>query len=263
MENVFEELIGNADANDSVDTTASVQNNDAGDDFDHTYDLDINNLSDEDDSDEDILPVNVADNNQDATPNVSNEGNNPTNAAFAQMRTQNKELQNALNEINALAQSAGLKDYNELIAKSKEAQLKRQAQSQGIPLEVARELEDFRAFKAQYQQDKEQAIVQQKERTFVSNVNEFVQSNGLTGSSIDKLSQDLEKDGLSVETLMDLPKSALNRILNSYVGADYQKNLERKSAIKKELPINQSSKIDSNVLNKEIDTLAKQLAGKF
>lgn len=260
MENVFEELVGNADTDNSVDTTASVDNNN-GDDFDHSYDLDINDLSDDDN--EEVIPTTADDDSQDAEPNVTNEGNNPTNAAFAQMRTQNKELQNALNEINALAQSAGLKDYNELIAKSKEAQIKREAKEKGIPLEIARELEDFREFKAQYQQDKEQAIVQQKERTFVSNVNEFVKSNNLTNSSVDKLSQDLERDGLDVETLMDLPKSALNRILNSYIGADYQKNLERKSAIKKELPINQSSKIDSNVLNKEIDTLAKQLAGKI
>lgn len=262
MENVFEELVGNADTDNSVDTTASVDNNNNGDDFDHSYDLDINDLSD-DDYNEEVIPTTADDDSQDAEPNVTNEGNNPTNAAFAQMRTQNKELQNALNEINALAQSAGLKDYTELIAKSKEAQIKREAKEKGIPLEIAKELEDFREFKAQYQQDKEQAIVQQKERTFVSNVNEFVKSNNLTNSSVDKLSQDLERDGLDVETLMDLPKSALNRILNSYIGADYQKNLERKSAIKKELPINQSSKIDSNVLNKEIDTLAKQLAGKI
>ena len=62
---------------------------------------------------------------------------------------------------------------------------------------------------------------------------------------------------------MGMPKSALNRILGSYIGVDYQKNLERKNAIRKELPINQSSKIDTNAINRDIDTLAKQLAGKF
>ena len=84
--------------------------------------------------------------------------------------------------------------------------------------------------------------------------------------------------------LMDMPKAALNKILSSYVGTDYQKNLERKNTIRKELPINQSSKIDNESLlieesleteneiinpndneslNKDLDNLAKQLAGKI
>jgi hypothetical protein len=61
---------------------------------------------------------------------------------------------------------------------------------------------------------------------------------------------------------MDMPVAALNRILSSYVGTSYQKNLERKDTIRKELPINQSSKVDVNSLNKEIDKLARELAGK-
>ena len=32
----------------------------------------------------------------------------------------------------------------------------------------------------------------------------------------------------NVDTLMGMSKSALNRILGSYIGVDYQKNLERK-----------------------------------
>ena len=72
----------------------------------------------------------------------------------------------------------------------------------------------------------------------------------------------MEKDGLDINALMDMPKAALNKILSSYVGTNYQKNLERKDTIRKELPINQSSKIDNKSLNKDIDDLAKMLAGK-
>ena len=59
-----------------------------------------------------------------------------------------------------------------------------------------------------------------------------------------------------------MPKAALNRILSSYVDTNYQKSLERKDNIRKELPINQTSKVDTVSLNKEIDVLAKALAGK-
>lgn len=254
MENVFEELLANsAEADDTQDVTDNDVSDDEGADYDDTYDLDINDLSDEDD---------VVD-SEEAPANVTNEESTPTNAAFAQMRTQNKEFQEALNELNELAKSAGLKDYKDLIAKGKEAQIKREAKSKGIPLEVARELEEMRALKEELISEREENEMQQRERNFVSNVQEFVKENNLAKPAINRLSQDLEKDGLSVDTLMSMPKTALKRILNSYIGADYQKNLERKNAIRKELPINQSSKIDAKALNKDIDTLAKQLAGKI
>ena len=57
--------------------------------------------------------------------------------------------------------------------------------------------------------------------------------------------------------------SQLNRILNAYLGVDIQKNLERKDAIKNELPLNQSSKADIDTVNKQIDELARQFAGKI
>ena len=62
---------------------------------------------------------------------------------------------------------------------------------------------------------------------------------------------------------MNLPKAALNRILSSYVGTNIQKNLERKESIKNELPLSQTSKIDTQGINKQIDDLAKQWAGKI
>lgn len=257
MENVFEELLANST---DADDTQNITDNDVSDEgatYDDTYDLDINELSDEDNS------VNTESEEEETPANVTNEESTPTNAAFAQMRTQNKEFQEALNELNELAKSAGLKDYKDLIAKGKEAQIKREAKSKGIPLEVARELEEMRALKEELISEREENEMQQRERIFVSNVQEFVKENNLAKPAINRLSQDLERDGLSVDTLMSMPKTALNRILNSYIGADYQKNLERKSAIRKELPINQSSKIDAKALNKDIDDLAKQLAGKI
>ena len=90
----------------------------------------------------------------------------------------------------------------------------------------------------------------------------FVNENKLSEAAVDKLSQDLENDGFDLVSLMDMPKKALNRILSAYVGTNYQKNLERKSMIQKELPINQTSKVDVESLNKDIDKLARELAGK-
>ena len=247
MENVFEELLG--------EDIAADNENGAEESFDHSYDLTNDDLGESGD-----------DNGEDAQDDTSNEGsqnvNNSTNAAFAQMRTQNKEYQTKISEFENLAKSLGMKDVDEFLSKAKEAQVQREAKQKGIPVEVAKELEEMRNLKDEIIAQREEAEIKAKESNFVSNLRTFVNENKLSEAAVDKLSQDLEKDGFDVNTLMGMPKSALNRILSSYVGTNYQKNLERKNTIRKELPINQSSKVDVESLNKDIDKLARELAGK-
>lgn len=266
MENVFEELLAESTAdNSSINTPAETNSaSDGGDnDFDHTYDLDLDSLTSDDEQETQPEEVGEESDETGGIQSVGVEDINPTNAAFAQMRTQNKEFQNKLGELNELAQSLGLKDYDELIARGKEAQIRKEAETKGLPIEVAQELAEFREFRDSIIAEKEEAAIKQQQDRFVSDVREFISENKLADAQVDKLSKDLEKDGLSVDMLMAMPKTALNRVLKTYIGADYQKNLERKENIKRELPISQSSKIDTQVLNKEIDTLAKQLAGKI
>lgn len=249
MENVFEELLtGGTTVDDEAGTDEL--------DFDHSFDLSDDDIADEGEEAGDEGEQ-VAEDEGEGTPNE------PTNNAFAQMRTQNKEFQNKLQEFDDLAKQLGMKDADEFIKKAKEVQIKRDAAKKGIPLEVAQELEEMRSLKDSIIAERQNAAAELKTRNFVSNLQEFVDANKLSDQAVDKLSQDLEKDGFELDSLMSMPKTALNKILSAYVGTNYQKNLERKNTIRKELPINQSSKIDTVSLNKDIDTLAKQLAGKF
>lgn len=254
MENVFEEVLGNSTPETQEDASSTNDVSALGDE----YNLDLEGLDEEveaeDDSDDDSY---------DEDDNSYNE-DNPTNLAFAQMRTQNKEFSQKLNELDAIAKAAGLKDVDDLITKSKAVQIRNTAKKQGISEEMAQELADFREFKAQYQQDKANQIQQAKEQALVGNLQEFIKDNKLSKSAVDKMSDDLANDGFTIDRLMELPKGALNRIFSSYVGTSTQKNLERKDAIKNELPLNQSSsKIDAQSINKQIDNLAKQFAGKI
>lgn len=237
-------------------TTAEVENEDQ--EFDHSYDLSSDELVD-DDTNEEFEESEEADDDYDE----EGEQETPTNRAFAQMRTQNKEFQNKFEELDSLAKSLGMNDVDDLIAAVKETQIQQTAKSQGIPVEVARELDEMRALKDSIIAEREERAVAEKEKTFVSNLQEFVDNNNLSNSAVDKLSQDLERDGFTVDELMDMSPNALNRVLNSYVDTSYQKNLERKNNIRRELPINQTSKLDTESLNKEIDQLARQLAGKI
>ena len=250
--NVLDDILVEGTTTDTEDQT----------DFDHSFDLTDDIFTDEDEVPVDDEQPESAEDDTDEGGEV-NEITNPTNTAFAQMRTQNKEFQNKFNELDALAKGLGMRDVDDLIARVRDTQIKQNAKEQGIPVEVARELEEMRALKDSIVAEREENAAKIKEQNFVSSVQEFVNKNKLSDSAVDKLSQDLERDGFSLDYLMDLPKGALNRVLNSYVDTKYQQSLERKETIRKELPINQASKIDTESLNKDIDKLARQLAGKM
>lgn len=249
MENVFESVLGtNTTEMQSEESTTSTPT--LGDEYNLEL-PDDNNTAEEQEED---TQGEVDDEEEDESP---------TNQAFAQMRTQNKEYLSKINELDAIAKAAGLQGVDDLIAKSKEAQIKKAAKEQGIPESVARELAEFKEFKEQYEQDKADSIYRQKEQTLVTNLQTFIETNKLSQNVVDKMSDDLARDGFTTDKLMEYPKSALNRILNAYLGVDIQKNLERKDAIKNELPLNQSSKADIDTVNKQIDKLARQFAGKI
>ena len=249
MENVFDEVLGSTPETPETEVS-SADTSELGSE----YDLD---LSDFQESEEESA------NEVDDVTDESADLETPTNQAFKQMRVQNKEYATKISELDEIAKAAGLKDVDELIAKSKEAQIKNEAKTKGIPEEVARELAEFREFKEQYAQDKQMQEYKEKERALVNDLQGFIADNNLSKEAVDKLSDDLTKDGITNEYLMGLSKRALNRILGSYIGTDVQKNLERKEAIKNELPLNQTSKIDTQGINKQIDDLAKQWAGKI
>lgn len=254
MENVFEEVLGGT-TEPTVTDDAGVSTNTNTSELGSEYDLNFSEAETEDEAYEEGT-------NEDEES--YDEGiSNPTNQAFAQMRVQNKEYSNKINELDAIAKAAGLNGVDDLIEKSKEAQIRKEAESKGISEDMARELAEFRAFKEQYEQDKVEAATRAKEATLVNNLQSFITENKLSQDTVNKLSDDIAKDGITNEYLMDLPKSALNRILGSYIDTNVQKNLERKEAIKNELPLNQTSKIDTQSVNKQIDDLAKQWAGRI
>lgn len=248
MENVFEEAV--ADNNDTVVDESSTLGSE--------YDLDL--TPEEDDASAE------ADFNEGEDGEETDAGeafvNTPTNQAFAQMRVQNKEYSEKINELDAIAKAAGLSGVDDLIAKSKEAQIKQEAKAQGIPEAVARELAEMREFREEIKQRDIQQEYQARESKLVSNLQEFIGKNNLSNDSVKKMSDDLMKDGLTNDYLMDLPKAALNRILSAYAGTSTQKLLEKKDAIKTELPLDQTSKVSNETINKEIDEIARMFAGK-
>ena len=118
-------------------TTAEVEQE--GQEFDHTYDLTDEDLVD-DEAEETFEESEEADEEVDEGEDVQE---TPTNRAFAQMRTQNKEFQSKFEELDTLAKGLGMNGVDDLIAAVKDTQIKQTAKSKGIPVEVARELDEM------------------------------------------------------------------------------------------------------------------------
>jgi len=119
MENVFEEAV--ADNGAAVDESSTLGSE---------YDLDFTP-----EDDEASAEATFDEGEDEGGESFASESfaENPTNQAFAQMRTQNRQYAEKFNELDAIAKAAGLKDVDDLIAKSKEAQIKQDAKEQGIP----------------------------------------------------------------------------------------------------------------------------------
>ena len=115
MENVFESVLGASTPDTQSDDAVESTNNtsELGEEYNLTLPEDTDDTSEDEGSD--------------ATQDEDFEESNPTNQAFAQMRTQNKEYLNKINELDAIAKAAGLQGVDDLIAKSKEAQIKKAA----------------------------------------------------------------------------------------------------------------------------------------
>lgn len=253
MENVLNDMFSNNSANEN----SQASTNDNQEVVNHDFDLSLDDLqNDEEIFEETNVGEAEVDNDEEAQLNS-------TNQAFAQMRTQNKEYSDKISQFDDAAKALGLADANALLEQINQAKIKKEASEKGISVEVAQELAEMRDLKNSIIAEREESVNEARINKFASNVQAFVDKNNLGKSAVDKLSQDLEADGVNIDTLMNLPVSALNKMLSAYTGTSYQNNLERKDAIKRELPVSQTSKIDVDDVNKEIDSFAKFLAGKY
>lgn len=249
MEKAFEDVLSGAD------TTSTEPTSTLGPE----YDLDLSDL------DTEVEETPQADDGQGEATDTTPPVDNPTNTAFAQMRVRNKQLEGVYNDLDEIAKSVGLASADEFIAKAKAQKQVKEAQAKGIPVEVAKELKELSDKITSMEAERANEQRQAKERELVGTLQSFIKDNGLTENDVNVLGNTLDRDGLSMDVLMNMSPSAQKKIFKTYYGKDNsatQKQLERKNAIKNELPISQTNKAPID-LNKQIDDLAKQMAGKL
>lgn len=181
--------------------------------------------------------------------------------AFARMRTENKELSNIVKFFDQKAKEMGMKDINELIEKTNEADLAKKAKSEGIPLEIAKKIQELEQRVETQEAERVKAIEAAKDTQVKNALDSFVQTNKLDDKQVNKLAKDLIADGINLDFFKDMPTNTINRILKSYLPStiNKQKELEKKEKIKKEVPNAGRSNGSSTSQEDEIDNIVKMI----
>jgi uncharacterized coiled-coil protein SlyX len=194
------------------------------------------------------------------TPNSST--NSKDANAFAKLRTENKKYKDTIEFFDQRAKAMGLAGIEDLMAKTQEAELKKEAEKQGIPLEYAKRLKELENRVAQQDEANANRQIAEQQAKIKNSLDGFVQANKLDNKSVQKLAKDLLNDGITLDLLSKVPENSIPRILKSYLPNELskQKELEKKEKIKKELPLNSKSKTSTNTQEDEIDKIAKMIS---
>ena len=190
------------------------------------------------------------------------------NQAFARMRTELKQAKNDLEATKSViqffdvrAKQMGLNGIQDLMEKTVESELNKQAQKEGVPVDVLRRINELEDKVQQQDIERNNLIRGQKEREVNHTFDTFMQKHSLSNQDLNKMANDLVKDGFSFDALMNMPSSAVTKILNSYLPETSlkQEDLAKKEQIRKEVPHTGNTSSGSNTIN-EIDKIAKTWA---
>lgn len=190
------------------------------------------------------------------------------NQAFARMRTELKQANNNLEAAKSViqffdvrAKQMGLNGIQDLMEKTVESELNKQAQKEGVPVDVLRRINELEDKVQQQDIERNNLIRGQKEREVNHTFDTFMQKHSLSNQDLNKMANDLVKDGFSFDALMNMPSSAVTKILNSYLPETSlkQEDLAKKEQIRKEVPHTGNTSSGSNTIN-EIDKIAKTWA---
>ena len=281
MDKTFEDIItetlgelsneesGNIDSSEADDTQVDETNTNVVDDSDEEIidsddedETDVDDSEDDEQSDEgnDVVEEDLDEDEEEVAPNLNT--NSKDASAFAKLRTENKQYRDVIEFFDSRAKAMGLEGVNDLIAKTQEAELAKQAKQENIPVEYLKKLRELEDKVNTQEQEKVQQMQIANETRIKNSLDGFVEANKLDEKTVRTLANDLIADGITMDFLANVPDSTINRILKSYLPNDVskQRELEKKEKAKKELPLSSKSNTSTNTQEDDIDKIAKMLA---
>lgn len=244
---------------DDIDTDVDV---DSDDDSDDETDADEDNSEDDEQSDgeEDVVEEDLDEEEEEVAPNLNT--NSKDASAFARLRTENKQYKDVIEFFDSRAKAMGLEGVNDLIAKTQEAELAKQAKQENVPVEYLKKLRELEDKVNTQEQEKIQQMQIANETRIKNSLDGFVEANKLDEKTVRTLANDLLADGITMDFLANVPDGTINRILKSYLPNEIskQRELEKKEKAKKELPLSSKSQTSTNTEEDDIDKIAKMLA---
>lgn len=259
MDKVLDDVLESVQSDE--ENTSTNENQETNDSYEGSeLDLDFSDLEESEDSEE--TNNSETEDTSEETKETNNFATSAEKNAFASMRVQNKEYKKTIDELDLIAKGAGLSGYEEFLEKAKENSIAKQAKKEGISVELAKKLNIIDEKLEEINIREQNAAIEAKKAKLAGTLDTFVKSNNLNKAVIDKLSDDLEKDGFTIDQLMNMQEKALNKIFSAYTNVNIQKSLDKKSSINQEMAIKQSSKIDGNTINKQLDDFVKEIMGR-
>lgn len=246
--------------NETDDEIDEASNDDESDESEDENNDDESEEDESNDEEEDVVEEDLDEDDGEVSPNLTT--NSKDANAFAKLRTENKQYKQVIDFFDLKAKEMGLEGVNDLIAKTQEAELAKEAKKENIPVEYLRKLKELEAKVNLQEQEKAQQIQMATEARVKNSLDGFVEANKLDTKAVNKLAKDLIADGITIDFLSKVPESTISRILNSYLPNEVkkQRELEKKEKIKKELPLTSKSNTSTNTQEDDIDKIAKMLA---
>lgn len=243
------------------DTTSTENEEDESDESEETEDESLEDTDEDNEHEEDDENDNEESDNNDE---INIGGNEKDKNAFIKLRQENAGYKKIVNYFDEKAKKMGFSGIDELMKKTDEAEMARDAKSKGIPLEIAKQIKSLEDKINEVEAREKQTLLRERETRLNNTVSGFIEKNKVSKDQFKEIANSLVQDGISVDMLMNLPQSTVSRILQSYVPnkAIIQKQIEKTEKAKKELPIDTKNSSNPSSVDDDIDKIAKYFAGK-
>lgn len=164
-----------------------------------------------------------------------------SNHAFAQMRVQNKELQNTINQIaGALGLDSQGMTPQEVLSSINETAIAAQAQAQKIPVEILARLNELEQNNNMFIQDRRQAAAREE-------LNVIADKYGADRQALTDFVNALDEDGVNFLTDdVDLEAEYLKRNFNAIIEHSVQAALENEAKRTSKAQVHSSQPSDTN-----------------